>query len=357
MADHSMYGEPWQGGDEAWLDPAGSGSGGPGGRTDFRTTDWLIAAGTTAIVAVCICAGVISMRPWNDASFVRAIDGCAFKTLCGQNILDSILSLVFLGTRIESWLSRQTNIAVPSNPTVLVCPQATAFTSEWHTTRIRPHSCRYSSLLAYSPCSSWYPPSPQSHVRVVVCSQWVLRLALSSRSARSSLASQRGPSRRRWTLGLQTWRKILQSLCRGHCQSTSMRTITRLRLCFGASRPFSSCVHPSRWSWSVTTGGRGESTPEGTSRQARTTSTLTTGGPLTILTGTTTSASGEAVVLTVSISWLTLCRASAATVVVLGAHEMPPHWLTHAHACAPMCAWGLYAMDRCRRLGHQQLGW
>jgi hypothetical protein len=85
--------------DEDWLDAAESGSwappAGPGSR-DFRTIDWLIAAGTTAIVAVCICTGVIALKPWNDASCVACVDGCAFKTLLGQNILDGTLCLVFL---------------------------------------------------------------------------------------------------------------------------------------------------------------------------------------------------------------------------------------------------------------------
>jgi hypothetical protein len=39
----------------------------------------------------------LGVTRWNDASFVRAIDGCAFKTLSGQNVLDGFLSLVFLG--------------------------------------------------------------------------------------------------------------------------------------------------------------------------------------------------------------------------------------------------------------------
>jgi hypothetical protein len=139
---------------DVWLDDGG-GSWGPAPPPNFQTTDWLIASGTTAIVAVCICAGIVSMRPWNDASLVRAIDGCAFKTLAGQNWLDAILSLVFLGTRT-------TEICVscvehpPAHPPMPVSarPQCTRYSSEWRTTRIRPCSCRYSSLLASLLCWS-----------------------------------------------------------------------------------------------------------------------------------------------------------------------------------------------------------
>ncbi len=53
-------------GEEMWLDDDGSGSmaPSPSPRPDFRTTDWVIASGTTVIVAVCICAGIISLRPY-----------------------------------------------------------------------------------------------------------------------------------------------------------------------------------------------------------------------------------------------------------------------------------------------------
>ena len=63
----------------------------------FRPIDWAIASGTTAIVAVAVCAGVIALKPWNDASCVACVDGCAFKTLFCQNILDAILCVVFVG--------------------------------------------------------------------------------------------------------------------------------------------------------------------------------------------------------------------------------------------------------------------
>lgn len=64
---------------------------------EFRPIDWVIASGTTAIVAACICAGIISLKPWEDASCVACVDSCAFKTLFCQNIIDGILCIVFVG--------------------------------------------------------------------------------------------------------------------------------------------------------------------------------------------------------------------------------------------------------------------
>ena len=114
--------------EESEYDLDGSGSAAPGpGPSTFKPLDWVIASGTTAIVAVCICAGIISLKPWNDATCVACVDGCAFKTLFCQNILDAIVCVVFVGalhrtialrlTAFDLSLHVQRMCCAPSTPT------------------------------------------------------------------------------------------------------------------------------------------------------------------------------------------------------------------------------------------------
>ena len=81
--------------EEELLPGAGDGSGEPEPPWEFTRQDWVYASLIVAAVAVMVCCFVVAWKPWNDANCVACVDGCAFKTLFCQNIIDALVGFAF----------------------------------------------------------------------------------------------------------------------------------------------------------------------------------------------------------------------------------------------------------------------